>query len=144
MLNIEKYKDEIASIGIGVFAFDGRKTANCQEMECATCKFSPNLYGMCDTKKLEWLCREYKEPEIDWDNDIDWSRVPLDTDVFVNNIGSHNIGMRSKFAIYIPMGSVQYRTFGTDENHSNATAIYSWRFCKLANPEDVEKYRKRG
>lgn len=144
MLNIEKYKDEIASIGIGVFAFDGIKTANCLEMKCATCKFSPNLYGMCDTKKLEWLCMEYKEPEIDWDNDIDWSRVPLDTDVLVNNIGSRNIGMRSKFAIYIPMSAIQYHTFGAYENHSNATAIYPWQFCKLVNPEDVEKYRKRG
>ena len=144
MLSIEKYKDKIGEIGVGTFAFDGKKIATCEEIGCATCKFLPDDYATCDTKKLEWLCREYEEHEIDWDNDIDWESVPPDTDVLVN-YGPYTELEQRKFAIYVPNGYVgKYRTFGEGMEHKTAFALQGWDHCRLVNPADVEKYRKRG
>ena len=61
MLNIEKYKDEIAKVGYD-FALMGDnlfyKCSNCDD--CAGCKFDGGDDG-CIVARVSWLMKEYKE-----------------------------------------------------------------------------------
>ena len=97
--------------------------------------------GSCSDEKLKWLNSEYDEPkEIDWDNDIDWDRVPVDTPVLVR--GSENEPwLKEHFA----ERNDQYGTWvnGTTSFTGDRRTIH-WKYCQLARPEDIEKYRKKG
>ena len=50
----------------------------CRKVSCAQCLFYGQ--GSCEIAKKKWL----DQPAIDWDKDIDWERVPVDTPVLVN------------------------------------------------------------
>lgn len=141
MLNIEKYKDNIKALGITRLALQNGEMKMCKEIECHNCDFYHDPDQMCFRSKIDWLCSEYKEPEFDWDNDIDWVRVPADTDVLVNT-ELEEIWYVRKFALYIPKGGVKYRTYAEGECKEDARSVQAWEFCKLLNPVDVEKYRK--
>ena len=89
MTNYEKYKDEIiqalfvnGSIGIDrkTGEFRGCGSLNCQ----GDCVFGIDNDGICDlgTTK-EWLDSEYAESEKE---EVDWSKVPMDTMVLVKLI----------------------------------------------------------
>lgn len=144
MLNIEKYKNEIEKIGIDAIAVNEMgELKRCRDVYCRFCVFRPNGESYCNTNKTEWLCKEYKEPEIDWDNDIDWEHVPVDTDVLVSDSCGMELRLR-KFVVYLPNTfGKKYIAFANGAAQSDANDVCDWAYCKLANPEDIEKYRKR-
>lgn len=142
MLNIEKYKNEIRRIinyGDG-FAFSNGKIESCVNTKCENCRFS----GMnsCKTQKFDWLLEEHKEPrEIDWDKDIDWERVPVNTPVIVWNYGN-KYGVQS--AMFVAKRKLSgYFAFLPNKNKNDDFKILSWDHCKLANFDDVERYRRK-
>lgn len=79
------------------------------------------------------------EKEIDWENDIDWEKVPMDTEVLVSDRGTD--WKKRYFLCYLP-DTKRYRTFGYGEASSKAYSIGGWSDCQLVNDEDIEKYRK--
>ena len=147
MLNIEKYKKKIVKAGgVSVFCVSKGRIFPCRYVQCNECEFHDQ--EECDIKKTNWLCSEYKEPEIDWDNDIDWRRVPADTNVLVKDKDCENWVPR-RFAVYLPRVEYKYQAFCVFSGlrgiavRENAESLNGWRYCKLANAEDIEKYRKR-
>lgn len=140
MLNIEYWKDRLKALHAGnrFIAVSNGIPELCGELECSKCDF---LNTDCSSL-YDWLCEEHKS-EIDWDNDIDWTKVPVEADVFVKNAGLYNVWCARKFAVYVPNSRCKYRTFDDEGGQRTSFSLPAWVCCKLANPEDVEKYRRR-
>lgn len=89
-----------------------------------------------------WGEPELEEPEpekeIDWDNDIDWEKVPMDTEVLVRDDLEED-WEEAFFCCSVPE---KYMIF--DEGYTSGEAVTAtfYNYCKLANPEDIEKYKK--
>lgn len=105
-------------------------------------------YPSAYTAEVSWQVVYWGEPEpeqedepeiIDWDNDIDWTKVPMDTEVLVSNCDTS--WKKRYFLCYLP-DTKRYRTFGYGEASSKAYSISGWARCQLANDEDIEKYKK--
>lgn len=81
MKNREKYADfliECAIRGTGVSVSKNGKLYNCMDLDCEDCLFNnPSLD--CAEMTRKWADAEYEEPEIDW------SKVPVDTKMWVKN-----------------------------------------------------------
>lgn len=87
MTNREKYAEQILDIATTGHSIAIDKKGNfykCSELECEDCIFSrceqDNCY--CGEKIKKWSEQEYVEPPIDW------SKVPVDTKVFVRDSDS--------------------------------------------------------
>lgn len=71
--------DKVKNIFARSFAVN-RETGEvlrCAETPCTLCLFRGNE---CCEARLKWL----DQPALDWDKDIDWKKVPVDTPVLVN------------------------------------------------------------
>lgn len=86
MTNYEKYKEIIDLIlqqgRMIAFDKDTKEIMDCQELNCENCLFSYryNDYHYCNMNRIKWLVSEYKE-------EVDWTKVPIDTPVLVSNDG---------------------------------------------------------
>lgn len=78
------------------------------------------------------------EQEIDWDNDIDWERVPVDTAVLIRDDLEED-WEEASFCCSVPE---KYMVFNEGYTSGEAVTATFYNYCKLANPEDVEKYKK--
>ena len=142
--NFEHYKDEIIKL-----LFYGTRKEKCDFIRKNVLKVTqcsaPNIpCEECDERVREWFNQPYEEPVIE----IDWSRVPVDTPVYVSN----NINPPSKYndCRYLKIFDKAYdvpfivwsggKTSFTS-SHENDVAHY--QYCTLARPEDIEKYRKK-
>ena len=85
MTNYEKYKDKIdtsfeenAHVAINK---NTNEITYCSLQKCSDCLFSSQYNNniLCRITAMKWLVSEYKEPKIDW------SKVPIDTPVFVSD-----------------------------------------------------------
>ena len=88
MLNKEKYAKEILDIacnGYGVAKQNGHLQP-CRYTACSKCDF--NTTSCCPEEIRKWANSEYKEPEIDW------SKVPIDTPIYVWDNGDSDIYKR--------------------------------------------------
>ena len=76
MLNKEKYAKEIIDIAISGedIAMVNNKPCYCDITPCHKCDF---FHGACEESLEQWANSEYKEKEIDW------SKVPVDTPIYV-------------------------------------------------------------
>lgn len=125
-----------------------RKTASgeikkCEGEDCDNCGFF-SYNGSCSDEKLKWLNSEYEEPKkIDWDNDIDWDRVPVDTPVLVRN-SENESWMKEHFAERNGQCGCGTWINGMTSFTGDGWRTIHWKYCKLARPEDIEKYRKKG
>lgn len=149
MLNCEKWKNTLKKIEREneQIAIDLKGVpCSCHVINCENCFFCDNSSALqkCNSTNLyDWLCEEYKEPEINWDKDIDWERVPVDTPVLVRDEEDKE-WKGSFFVVYFPNSRYnKYIMFELGKKQDTASYVVSWKYCKLANPEDVEKYRKR-
>lgn len=142
MTNWEKYKDEILKasvIGTGTAVKKNGEIISCELIDCKDCILDKGKG--CAQERREWLDAEYKEPEeIDWDNDIDWKKVPVDTPILVRC----NKGQEWYKRHFSKKENIYYYAFIDGETSWTIDRLRSWNYCKLARPEDVEKYRKRG
>lgn len=119
---------------------DTNEVKNCGEMPCAECLFH-GRHG-CKNIKKKWL----DQPVIDWDKDIDWKKVPVDTPVIVGNeLGQKEYRryFKEKDKSYITFddGATSWSAHAEEDNYGWVTE--RWDTCRLAKPEDVEKYRKK-
>jgi hypothetical protein len=136
--NFEHYKDEIIKNyfwGIDRCEFKKKyilKTGSCRHLVCSE----------CHPMVREWLDKPYEETVIE----IDWSRVPVDTPVFVNNYDG-KVEFRRHFKEY--KDDVDCKFICYDDGRSSFTVTNSditvshWFNCRLAREEDIEKYRKK-
>ena len=127
MKNIEKYKKLVLSIvvnghGLCELAAKAHGTTNCENRKCVDCR----------TRVGEWLYREY-EPQIDW------SKVPVDTPVVVTGetitkYNRHFAKFENNEVYTFNAGATSW----TAPNSIYATTV--WNKTELARPEDIEKY----
>ena len=134
MTNYEKYKDEIDRIwdsenDIGVTKDNEVKP--CYEIRCNECIFD----GRCVFKSQKWLVSEYKNSA----EDIEWSKVPVDTPVLVRDREDEEWHKRY-FAEIGENGKVTVFDGGATSWSDNGEWIISdWNYAKLANPDDLKK-----
>ena len=90
MLNKEKYAKEILDIvcsGNVVGKRNGH-LCPCANIHCSDCEFNKCDTSICNEEFTKWANSEYKEREIDW------SKVPVDTPVYVWENGDSDIYKR--------------------------------------------------
>lgn len=83
MTNREKYAEQIINMAVNDIKItvdkEGR-LSDCFAINCKDCAWSS--CDQCRKKFREWLEQEYVEPVVDW------SKVPVDTKVFVRDYDS--------------------------------------------------------
>lgn len=136
MTNYEFYKEKINAIlceGVDI-ALENCQIDRCGNIDCSRCSFYTSDISSCRRKTYEWLVSEYKEPE----EDVDWSKVPVDTPVFVRNYDEEN-WIPGYFAQSIH-GEVCIFTCGsTSWSNDNGHDITCWKHAKLAKPEELKQ-----
>lgn len=132
--------DKVKEIFAKFFAIDKRtgEIRTCSGLGCVDCLF--HSVNSCRVGKMKWLDR----PAIDWDKDIDWKKVPVNTPVLVNLNTDEEI-RRYFFCKENDDEPTTYRTFANGKTSWTAgeKEYAYWPHCKLYRPEDVEKYRKK-
>ena len=129
MKNKEKYAKEILEIACSgnSLAFD--KTTNkvvpCNGLCCSNCLFGHN----CDEAIKEWCESEYVEPPVDW------SKVPVDTQILVRFSGDDKYWVKRHFARY-DNGHVRAWINGTTSWTANGKSD-TWTYAKLAEPNNT-------
>jgi hypothetical protein len=140
--NFEHYKDEIIKLlfyGTGKEECDFIRKNILKVRNCYDSKIS---CSDCREKNKKWLDQPYEEPVIE----IDWTRVPVDTPVWVNNYDG-GVEFRRHFKEY--KDDVDCKFICYDDGRSSFTVTNSditishWFNCRLAREEDIEKYRKK-
>ncbi len=134
--NLEHYKYEIIArsmTNVSKCSFlkeNVLKVNTCSVISCHEC-----------TKKVEeWLQQPYEEPVVE----IDWSKVSVDTPVFVWTDDIDVVHVPRYFSNYDENAERKFGCF-PDGQTSFSTSVLTntyWRYCKLARQEDIEKYRK--
>ena len=89
MTNREKYAEQILDIAVTGNSIAVDKKGNfyrCSELDCEDCIFSRVELdeSYCGEKTKKWSEQEYVEPPVDW------SKVPVDTKVYVRNHDSES------------------------------------------------------
>lgn len=87
MTNREKYAEQILDIAVTGHSFAinrNGEVSSCGKVTCDECIFRKNKVtdSSCREKLKEWSEQEYVEPPVDW------SKVPVDTKVFVRDCDS--------------------------------------------------------
>lgn len=136
MTNYEKYKDEIDKIwksgDIACFTKNG-EIKPCYKIVCPECEF--NGEKGCSSNPQKWLVSECKDPA----EDVDWSKVPVDTPVLVKDFKDSEWKKRY-FAGINENGEITAFCNGNtswSDNEENSTV--PWKYVKLTNPDDLKK-----
>lgn len=126
MTNYEHYKKQIEK-----FTRMGQKVAvkkdtneiiPCSDIGCSGCLFG--AYDSCTKKSMEWADAEYIEPE-----EIDWSKVPVDTPILVK--GLINGAWEKRYFAKYEGGGVCAWNDGKTSYTTNKTTF--WPYAKLAD-----------
>lgn len=141
MLNVEYWKNELIAISGGEIhiALKDGVPCKCRDIECSECGF---WIGTCHKSAIEWLCKEHKGYVTDWNSDIVWEKVPLGTEVLVSLNGTEWV--RRCFVIYDYDAEEKYAAYKGTKDQIDDIEIERWRACRLVNPGDIEKYRRKG
>lgn len=132
MTNYEKYRDEIVKSNYTsdldntfcnkfvvpkVLESMGRR---CSDIKCDQCRMLMSI----------WLLDEYKETD---EPEIDWSKVPVDTKIYVKD-NIYATWSKRYFAKY-EKGEI----YAWDDGHTSWTTVdvTPWRYGKLAEDEEV-------
>lgn len=137
--NYTHYKKEIDELfekkeTIGFDVVTNRVCACVDIDNCDKCKFT-STYDLshCANRFATWLVSEYKGPA----EDVDWSKVPVDTHVLVRDRDDQP-WMRRYFAKY-ENGKFYVFAYGrTLWGDNGEMDITHWKNIKLANPEDCK------
>ena len=144
MTNFERYRNEIIKISkdsendcldfvipnvLEPMDFD------CDDISCDTCH---RLFSV-------WLLNEYKEPEepeVELNEYkeleepiVDWSKVPVDTKIYVKE-NIYDDWTRRHFARY-EKGEIYAWYFGRTSWSASGDEATSWKYAKLAEDEEV-------
>ena len=125
MTNYEKYKESIAlRLQRGeelAFNKNTKEAVACQHLDCEDCLF----YG-CSINVMKWLVSEYKE-------EVDWSKVPVDTPVLVSDDGTNWV--RRHFAKVTSLGTICVYSGGGTSWTVDTNPILPYKYAKLAEVE---------
>jgi hypothetical protein len=130
MKNKEKFANEIIDIAIcGSLAIDKEtlKPKKCEGCPCYDCLYGDSREDCNDLIK-KWLDEEYKEPLIDW------SKVPVDTHIYVRN--SENEPWKQRHFAKYKYGKVHAWCDGATSWSSDADITSIWKFAELAESEE--------
>lgn len=131
MTNYEHYKERIEKLTrVGLRIAIDKNTneiCTCNGFVCHRCKFGPN--SVCGEKTLKWADAEYIESE----EQVDWSKVPVDTPIWVKDEGSL-FWYKRHFAEYKD-GNVCVFADGQTSWTTSDDGIYAWKYAKLAEVE---------
>jgi hypothetical protein len=136
MTNYERYKDEIDKVweseDIACFTKNG-EIKPCCEIVCPECEF--NGEEGCNSKSQKWLVSEYKDPA----EDVDWSKVPVDTPVLVRNYETDKWNPRYFAGINENGNVTAFDSGATSWSNDGENLTINWKQAKLANPDDLKK-----
>ena len=127
MTNREKYAKEILDLSCSGYSFakvDGKIT-KCSETDCVECDFGGSY--KCRMKIAEWANSEYD------DLPVDWSKVAVDTKIFVKDRESDKWHPRH-FAKY--ENGMVYTWDSGATSWSASGYMSKWKYAKLT--ESVE------
>lgn len=129
MKNREKYAEQIIDMAVNTIsiAIDKEgKPCDCNAIRCSDCTF----FGeRCKERLKEWSEQEYVEPPVDW------SKVPVDTKVFVRD--SDSDPWKPRYFVKFEDGKIFAWTNGATSFSKNSVCDSSWwNQGKLAE-EDV-------
>lgn len=130
MTNREKYAEQIldiATTGHSIAVDEKGNFYKCSELECEDCIFSRDEYDdcYCGEKIKKWSEQEYVEPPVDW------SKVPVDTKVFVRDYDSESWYPRY-FARFKNEGIFTWTNGATSFSAKGFDDVTWWRQGKLA------------
>lgn len=140
MTNADRYRDKLLDLLCSVpapYSFAVSKDwgiSVCSDLDCSNCSF--DIAGIsCNSLRRAWLKREYI-PRIAW-----WT-VPADTKVLAKS-KDENEWHRRYFAEYDGEGGVPlvYPAGVTSWSFYGEGKLDSFEEIRLADPEDIEKYR---
>lgn len=136
MTNYEKYKDKIDKIwesgDIACFTKNG-EIKHCYEITCPECEF--NGEEGCSLNSKKWLVSEYKDPA----ENVDWSKVPIDTPVLVREYETDKWIPRYFAGINGDGNVIVFENGATSWSDNGKNFTLSWECAKLANPDDLKK-----
>lgn len=126
MTNREKYAEQIINMAandIKITVDKEGRLSDCRAINCNDCAW--RSYGKCRKKFREWLEQEYVEPTVDW------SKVPVDTKVFVRDSDSESWCPRY-FARFKNGGIFTWTNGATSFSAKGFEDVTWWRQVKLA------------
>lgn len=132
MTNYEKYKEQIEKITRLGFTFalkkDTKEIVACPGFLCNDCTFNAKFFNGCAEGKLEWADEEYIELE---EQEIDWSKIPVDTPILVKRLAD-GTWLKRHFAKY-----EDEEVYAWDNGKTSYTidSISFWPYAKLAEVE---------
>lgn len=123
MTNREKYAEQIldiATTGSCIAVDEKGKMYKCENLMCRDCIFSrnENRERSCAENTKEWSEQEYVEPPVDW------SKVPVDTKVFVRD--SDSDPWKPRYFAKFEGGKIFTWTNGATSFSRNSVCDYSW------------------
>lgn len=130
MTNREKYAEQILNIALtgGSVAIDKKgNICRCSDIGCCSCIFAKTKSEDCSCEKRieEWSKQECIEPPVDW------SKVPVDTKVYVRDYDDES--WRPRYFARFEDGKIFVWTAGTTSFSSyNFDNVTSWKQGKLA------------
>lgn len=129
MTNREKYAEQILDIATTGNSIAIDKKGNfykCRELRCDNCTFGDlGNCRSCHEKIKKWSEQEYVEPPVDW------SKVPVDTKVFVRDSDSESWCPRY-FARFKNGGIFTWTNGATSFSAKGFDDVTLWRQGKLA------------
>lgn len=141
MTNYEKYKDKIDKIwesgDIACFTKNG-EIKHCYEITCPECEF--NGEEGCSLNSKKWLVSEYKDPA----ENVDWSKVPVDTPVLVRDYETDKWNPRYFAGINEDGNIIAFDSGATSWSDDGENLTVDWKQAKLSNPDDLKKNRFHG
>ena len=133
MLNKEKYAKEMLDIicsGHNIGKQNGH-LRSCANVKCSDCEFNKyNTY--CNEEFAKWVNSEYKEREIDW------SKVPVDTPIYVWNSDSNTY--KRHFAGYANDKIIAFTDGATSWSNDGYKA--EWNHAQIKEGVDCSEWYK--
>lgn len=130
MKNKEKFHDEIFEIVCsgGSLAVDKetKKPVSCRKIICENCLFFRK--GNCQNNRKYWCESEYKESQIDW------SKVPIDTPIWVRDCEEEE--WLPRYFAKFEDGYVYAFYNGATSWSSETGTSTKWEYAKLAEMEE--------
>ena len=131
MLNKEKYMDELLKYacrkpmnsGFAVLKVGG--LADCITTSCGRCIFYNTDCTDCEERRRKWLEQEYVEQSIDW------SKVPVDTKVYVRDF-ENGCWIPRHFARFEDGKIVTWNDGATSFSIDDFNNVSKWNQGKLA------------
>lgn len=138
MNNLEKHQEELTEYLLSGKVFCVTKEGDicsCQALyrlihslePCENCLFK-NSPGGCAKARKDWLVEEYTEPEVE--PEVDWSKVPVDTPIFVRDT-KDDLWLPRYFAKCKDNRVYAWRAGATSWSAYDSKDIASWNFAKL-------------